>query len=68
MPWKTCEDIVVKYFLKLSIKGKFDNLKDLATLLAYIKDMYPFAIIKIMDYLVDQVYLFIPHLLENKTL
>lgn len=67
MPWKTCEDIVVKYFLKLSIKGKFDNLKDLATLLAYIKDMYPFAIIKITDYLVDQVYLFIPHLLENKT-
>jgi hypothetical protein len=55
LPWKTCEDLVVKYFLKVGTQGKFDNLKDLATLLAYIKDKYPFVVIKITDYLIDQV-------------
>ena len=30
MPWKLCEDLIVKYFLKVGIQGKFDNMKDLA--------------------------------------
>ena len=34
-------------------------MKDLATLLAYIKDKYPFAIIKVTDYLIEQVNLLI---------
>ena len=48
--------MVVKYFLKIGIKGKFDSMKDLATLLAYIKEMYPFTIIKVTDHLVEQVF------------
>lgn len=47
--------MIVKYFLKVGIKGKFDNMKDLASLLAYVKDFYPFAVIKITDYLVEEV-------------
>jgi len=33
-------------------------MKDLATLLAYIKDKYPFVIIKVTDYLIEQVFFF----------